>query len=295
MRKNKLFATALAVMAMAGNCVVPAFALEYNYTTDPYDGFYKSTSADDDAIANSDTIVVGSDGTIAAGTQENVSSSPFSSFTLPIGQYPDSWGKETDIAIAQNTIFPNVLAPTAQMTNVNAPVKYDMGRINSSALPTPIMSQQYSGSSYNYAGGNMMGVTTQEAPMDKITSGGAIAKVEIPSIGVSELVYEGTSNESMRSGLGHFAETSGWEGNIGLAGHNRGTYGVFENLSSLKIGDLITYTTAYGVKQYKVMSISTCSATDTSGLLQDGTNKLTLYTCVANQPSIRRMVVAVQV
>ena len=140
-----------------------------------------------------------------------------------------------------------------------------------------------------------MGVTTQEAPMDKITSGGAIAKVEIPSIGVSELVYEGTSNESMRSGRGHFAETSGWEGNIGLAGHNRGTYGVFENLSSLKIGDLITYTTAYGVKQYKVMSISTCSATDTSGLLQDGTNKLTLYTCVANQPSIRRMVVAVQV
>src|SRR5699024_6243347 len=64
MKKNKLFATALAMMVMAGNCVIPAFALEYNYTTDPYDGFYKSTSADDDAIANSDTIVVGSDGTI---------------------------------------------------------------------------------------------------------------------------------------------------------------------------------------------------------------------------------------
>ena len=76
---------------------------------------------------------------------------------------------------------------------------------------------------------------------------------------------------------------------------SRGTYGRMYKLENLKVGDTMTYTTSYGTKTYRVVTISTCSTTDTTGLLQDGTNKITLYTCVKNNPSIKRMVVAQQV
>lgn len=300
MKFKKSLSAMMAAAVVAGVSVTPAFALEYNYTTGGDNGFYPSTSATADAIANSGKIVVGSDGTIQNNTSGNVTSGPLSSFELPVGEYPDSWGKETDIAIAQNSIFPNVLAPTTQMTNVHAPVQYDTGRINSSALPTPNQQSYYVGSTnggatYYYANGALNGVPTKEAPMQAIDSDGAIGSLSIPSIGVNEKIYDGTSVDNMKKGLAHFNETAGWEGNIGLAGHNRGSYGVFQNISKLKVGDTMTYTTAYGTKTYKVVSIGTCSTTDTSGLVQDGTNKITMYTCVANRPDIKRKVVAVQV
>ena len=55
-----------------------------------------------------------------------------------------------------------------------------------------------------------------------------------------------------------------------------------------------TYTTLYGTRNYVVSDISYCATTDTSGLLQDGTNKLTMYTCKANDPSVKLRVTAVE-
>lgn len=286
---------------MMSSAVMPAFAQEYNYSSGASTQFYQSTSTSANSIANSSKIVVGSDGTIAANTTGNVAKPPISSLQLPVGEYPDSWGKETDIAIAQNSIFPNVLAPTTQMSNANGSVQYDVSRMNSAALPTPNQMSYYTGgnaqgTATTYANGAYaMGVTTKEAPMQSIKEDGTIAHLEIPSVGISEDIYETTSDESMKKGLGHFNATSGWEGNIGLAGHNRGTYGRMYKLENLKVGDTMTYTTSYGTKTYRVVTISTCSTTDTTGLLQDGTNKITLYTCVKNNPSIKRMVVAQQV
>lgn len=278
----------LAAAALSAPGVISAQALEYNYTSGASQGFYQSTSVSANAISDSGKIVVGSDGTIAANTSGNVISSPLSALNLPIGEYPDSWGKETDVAIAQNTIFPNVLAPTTQMSNVRYPVQYDTGRINSAALPTPNQQSYYNNA---YAAG----VATKDAPMQALKADGTIAHLEIPAVGISESIYEGTSTQSMRKGLGHFAETSGWEGNVALAGHNRGSYGHLKNLKNVKVGDTMIYTTAYGTKTYRVVSVGTCKTTDTSGLVQDGSNKLTLYTCVENQPNIKRMVVAVQI
>ena len=58
------------------------------------------------------------------------------------------------------------------------------------------------------------------------------------------------------------------------------------------MGDTITYTTAYGTLTYVVSHVGTCATTDTSGLLQDGTNKLTMYTCKEGRPSVKLCVVA---
>lgn len=45
--------------------------------------------------------------------------------------------------------------------------------------------------------------------------------VEIPSIGLNAPISEGTSQEVMSKYVGHFENTEVWEGNIGLAAHNR--------------------------------------------------------------------------
>lgn len=52
------------------------------------------------------------------------------------------------------------------------------------------------------------------------------------------------------------------------------------------------YTTAYGTRTYQVTCIDAVSVNDTSGLAQDGSYKLTMYTCKANQPELKLKVVA---
>lgn len=143
-----------------------------------------------------------------------------------------------------------------------------------------------------YGNGAYFGLATSQVSMPTITKGGAIGRLSIPSIGLNKYVYEGTSQASMRKGLAHFDCTSGWMGNIGLAGHNHGSSASFAKLKDVNIGDAVTYTTAYGTLAYVVSNITTVATTDTSGLLQDGMNKITMYTCKANQPDVKLCVTA---
>ena len=234
---------------------------------------------------DSGTIIVGADGTI--GTDESVvpNSSPLSVLDLPVGEYPDSWGSATDIAIAQNTVFPNAYAPTTQWSNVPGFVAFDTTMVSSGALPTgaETLASIYASATTN---------ATAMHAMPAITKGGAIGQLQIPSVGISQYVYEGTSTANMRRGLAHFDCTSGWMGNIAVAGHNRGSWAHFRTLKDVNYGDTVTYTTAYGTATYRVTSISYCSTYNTSGLLQDGTNKITMYTCKAGDSSQKLCVVA---
>ncbi|MEY8261155.1 sortase [Oscillospiraceae bacterium 50-60] len=74
-------------------------------------------------------------------------------------------------------------------------------------------------------------------------SDGSIGQLKIPSIGVNVKVYEAESLESLAKGAGHFKSTSCWDGNVGIAGHNRGVTNHFGKIHTLKAGDQITYTT----------------------------------------------------
>lgn len=282
--KHKIIALALVVMLVA-SCVSPAYALDYQYTGDaPGQNFYQATTVDSDYIANSSTIVVGADGTITTTADQLTSTSPLSILNIPVGDYPDSWGEATDVAIAQNSVFPNYLAPTTQQSKAVSFLWPDPTIISSGALPTATNMGYSFLLGYNYYGYGLV--------MPKLTKGGAIARLSIPSIGVNEWVYEGTSQTSMRNGVAHFSCTPAWGGNIALAGHNNPSTRAFHNLKNIKVGDTITYTTGYGALTYVVSNITTCATTDTSGLLQDGTNKLTMYTCKEGQPSVKLCVVA---
>lgn len=125
-------------------------------------------------------------------------------------------------------------------------------------------------------------------------SDGSIGTVKIPSLGINMKVWEGETNASMKKGLGHYSSTSAWDGNVGVCGHNRGAKYTIGSIKNLEYGDTITYTTVHGTRTYSVVSVKTISNSDWSYLQATSDNRITLTTCLANQPEKRICVQAVQ-
>lgn len=134
-----------------------------------------------------------------------------------------------------------------------------------------------------------------EVTDDLYYSGGYLGRLKIPSLDVDVKVYEGTDSKTLAKGAGHFPDTSIWNGNCCIAGHNRGANCYFGNIHTLELGDTITLTTKLGTRTYEVTSVSKVSETDQSGLAASKTNMLTLYTCVRDQRDQRWCVQAVEV
>jgi sortase A len=138
------------------------------------------------------------------------------------------------------------------------------------------------------------------APVD-VQPGEAIARIQIPEIGVDKLVVEGVTVDDLRKGPGHYRSTPqpGYPGNAAIAGH-RTTYGApFSRIDELVPGDKIMVTTLHGTWTYIV-----AAAPDdpTSGhfivkpeevwVLNDfGDNRLTLTACHPKFSADQRIVV----
>ena len=119
--------------------------------------------------------------------------------------------------------------------------------------------------------------------------------VEIPNINLKANISDGTSQEVMDDFVGHFDETSKWEGNVGLAAHNRGyKNNYFENLKYLKEGDKIYYYFQGNIREYIVNKHIIIEDTDWINLENTQDNTITLITCVENEPNYRRCVQAVE-
>ena len=134
-----------------------------------------------------------------------------------------------------------------------------------------------------------------EVTSDLYYSAGYLGTLKIPALNLSVKVYQGTDSKTLAKGVGHFEETSIWNGNVALAAHNRGVNNYFGQIHTLEIGDKITLTTKLGTRTYKVTNVSKVSETDRSGLAASSENMLTLYTCVRNQRDARWCVTAVEV
>jgi sortase A len=116
---------------------------------------------------------------------------------------------------------------------------------------------------------------------------GSIGTLTIPKLSKTITVYEGESLENMKRGIGHFASTSAWDGNVALAGHNRGAAAYFGFVKNLNIGDTLIYSTKYGTRTYQIFYKEKIAETDTSALGWSGENLLTMITCVENQAALR--------
>lgn len=140
---------------------------------------------------------------------------------------------------------------------------------------------------------NMKESVTKEE-VDKLTE--EVWQVEIPKINLVAPISEGTSQEVMLEFVGHFKDTSKWEGNVGLAAHNRGyPINYFSRLKELKNEDEIIYKTEFGTKKYSVETIKIIEDTDWSYLQKTKDNRITLITCVENRPSNRLCIQAIEI
>lgn len=133
----------------------------------------------------------------------------------------------------------------------------------------------------------------EEEAFTKVTnsmyySGGHLGTLKIPSLNVSVKIYEGTTNAALAKGVGHFKDTSIWNGNVCLASHNRGSSAYFGRIHELDYGDKITLTTKKGTRTYRVFNVEKISVNDTSNLQGTSENIITLITCVRNQADYYR-------
>ena len=138
-----------------------------------------------------------------------------------------------------------------------------------------------------------------EQPIEKVeeTVSDNIGMLEIPKISVYKEVYEGYSLDILDKGLGHVSDTAQWSGNIGILGHNysQKPSGYFKNLYKLVIGDEVIYHTEFGTKKYKVSDIIEIDDNDWSVMSNTSEDKITMVTCVMNNPSKRLCVIATKV
>lgn len=118
-------------------------------------------------------------------------------------------------------------------------------------------------------------------------SDGSIGTLKIPSLSLTVKVYEEESLENLSKGAGHFKSTSCWDGNVAVAGHNRGVTNHFGQIHTLSTGAKITYTTVYGTRTYEVFYVGTISETDFTRLQRTDDNIITLITCVRDVPDLR--------
>jgi sortase A len=111
-----------------------------------------------------------------------------------------------------------------------------------------------------------------------IKEGDVLGRIEIPRIGMSVIVLQGTTSKTLRLGVGHIDGTAlpGEFGNIGIAGH-RDTF--FRGLKNIQKEDEIFLHTTAGIVRYKVDWIQITAPSDGGIISLTTESGLTLVTC----------------
>jgi sortase A len=123
--------------------------------------------------------------------------------------------------------------------------------------------------------------------------GDPVVRLEIPRLGLEQIVVSGVDTSSLRKGPGHYPDMAfpGEAGNAGIAGH-RTTYGApFEDLDKLDPGDEIITTTPAGRFVYRVRSQTIVAPEDSYVLADTGAPVLTLTTCHPRFSTAQRLIV----
>jgi sortase A len=125
--------------------------------------------------------------------------------------------------------------------------------------------------------GRHANAATPATPLPPFTEG-LIGRIEIPRLGLSAIVIEGTSGTSLRRAVGHITGTAlpGQAGNVGISGH-RDTF--FRPLRNIRRNDIITLTTLLGEYRYRVVSTKIVGPRDIAVLDPGADEVLTLVTC----------------
>jgi len=144
---------------------------------------------------------------------------------------------------------------------------------------------------------NALGPTTTTAPPPNasLAAGDAVARIQIPKIGLDNIVVSGVGEDDLRKGPGHYPQTPlpGQAGNAAIAGH-RTTYGhPFGDIDQLANGDVIMVQTLQGSFTYRVYAQLVVDPSDVAVLAPDPGRPatLTLTTCNPKYSAAQRLVV----
>jgi len=116
------------------------------------------------------------------------------------------------------------------------------------------------------------------ATIAKPKVGDVIGSIYIPRLNETMPIIEGTGAKELKMGVGHYVGSvlPGVSDNSVLAGHRES---VFKNLGQLKIGDLITINSDWGVFVYEVHKIRIVKADNKTVIVPTKDAILTLSTC----------------
>ena len=213
------------------------------------------------------------------------------------------WGTNIQEARAQNGLrseFDDTFADAQTQLAV-----FDAGATSAEpdALPAPVTSTTLPG-----------GLTPELLRFFFPEDGDAVARIEIPSIGVDKIVVNGVQVADLRTGPGQYPGTAavGTAGNTSIAGH-RTTYGApFNRIDELDPGDEIHVTGVLGRFTYRVLDpeagfAANLDDVDAVGgghiivqpsatwVLDDfGDNRVTLTACHPELSSRQRIIVAAE-
>ena len=136
--------------------------------------------------------------------------------------------------------------------------------------------------------------TSQAAPAPPPPAGGeALARLQIPAIGVDKIVVEGVQVADLKKGPGHYpgSPLPGQPGNAAIAGH-RTTYGApFNRLDELEAGDEILVDTVQGSFRYVVREQLIVEPDQVEVLDDFGDDRLTLTACHPKYSARQRIVI----
>ena len=246
--------------------VVPAYALEYTIDS-PNAGEFGTPTSDE-------TVYVGAEATVNVDRSKNAALIP-PGFGTPTSNLPGS-GEPLTPNLAPGDGAVTVTNPSTGGGTVSVP--------NTGA------------GSVTEAPGVSYPVTAYTAvTSDLYYSGDYLGRLKIPALDLNVKLYQGTSDTQLAKGAGHFPGTSIWDGNVAIAGHNRGVNCYFGNIHTLDTGDKITLTTKLGTRTYAVTGVYKISETDRSMLSATAENCITLYTCVRNESAYRWCVLATEI
>jgi sortase A len=274
MKMKKLISAVIALTMLAG-LSVPAYAnsnFTYNYNfssgSDYGETLGKSTSTD--ALVQNDPM------------SENIRRNKDAAYNPPpYGVFSGN------IPTDPSSIYHDNSAPYSGYSgNSSAGVTYsDNAPSNTGGSVSPNTGSDY---------GGMLPPTSVAAYSSDIShtspmyyEDGSIGTIQIPKLNLTVKVYEGETIENMKVGVGHFEFTSAWDGNVAIAGHNRGVPFAIGGVKDLKNGDEIIYTTKYGTRTYEVFDRKQITDSDYSDFGWSDINILTIITCVENVPSMR--------
>jgi len=270
----------LALSAVAAlSMTAPAFASDYSFTTTAPQDYYGSTSYED-----------------VYGSQYNYGGRNAVDYDVPELEYGIQ--STTMTGVMERTILPGLQQVVADGSSGN----YGIGGGGGGPI-TELVEADSTGAGAG-SGSAVIPSTPQltvpSAPAYTSVEGmayqdGSIGTLSIPRLKINVKVWEGETNASMAKGVAHYSSTSAWNGNVGLAGHNRGARYNIGSIKNLKQGDVISYTTMYGTRTYRVTEVKIISNTDWSYLQATADDRVTITTCLADHPESRVMVQAVAV